>query len=162
MADGNYDIANLSSGDSTDDEDCPKKSVSFCFSFVYFSFVGTCAWLYSVFSVCVLSPHSLSLSLFLCNSLCLSFLCLIFLSFFQKVPKWAASASVFQLMREQEKNLESRRVNVDGIFPPEQLLCEPDLARIFKEKRRRFFKRSSSAHWVSPILKKPRLSNDSV
>ena len=72
MADGNYDIANLSSGDSTDDEDCPKKSVSYCLSFVCFCFVSiytcTCTWPYAVFSVCVL-PLSLSVFLYLIFSL---------------------------------------------------------------------------------------------
>ena len=39
---------------------------------------------------------------------------------------------------------------VENIFPPEALQKEPDLNDIFKIKRARFDKRTSSAVWKTP------------
>jgi hypothetical protein len=59
-------------------------------------------------------------------------------------------------MFDQEAALEANCIDIAKIFPPEQLLKDIDLARIFKFKRKRFFQRSSSAHWNSPLYKKNR------
>lgn len=42
------------------------------------------------------------------------------------------------------------KINTDEIFPPEVLRREPDLNAIFKIKRPRFNKRTSSAVWKTP------------
>lgn len=95
----NYDIAELSSEDSSDDEDCPKKTV----------------------------------------------------------PMWAAPMNLNSIISEQE-HLVSRddEFDVDKIFPPNELLQPPKLEKIFRRAKRRFFKRTSSAQWTSPMLKKTR------
>ena len=97
-AENNYNISDLSSDDSTDDESCPKK----------------------------------------------------------KVPKWAASTSVNRVMSDQESRVKQHPDISDRIFPPEELLLNPDLSNMFKKKRKRFYERSSSAHWTSPLIKKTR------
>ena len=94
-ADDNYNISDLSSDDSTDDESCPKK----------------------------------------------------------KVPKWAASTSVNRVMSDQERHVVQHPEISDRIFPPEELLLNPDLSNMFNKKRKRFYVRSSSAHWTSPLIK---------
>ena len=97
-ADSNYNISDLSSDDSTDDESCPKK----------------------------------------------------------KVPKWAASGAVNRVMSDQESRVQRHPEIPDHIFTPEELLVAPDLSNMFKKKRKRFFVRSSSAHWTSPLIKRSR------
>ena len=94
-ADDNYNISDLSSDDSTDDESCPKK----------------------------------------------------------KVPKWAASTSVNRVMSDQERHVVQHPEISERIFPPEELLLNPDLSNMFNKKRKRFYVRSSSAHWTSPLIK---------
>ena len=100
-ADNNYNISDISSDDSTDDESCPKK----------------------------------------------------------KVPVWAAPAAINQVMKEQDMLVHRDGSIPDHIFPPEELLLTPDLAVIFKKKRKRFYVRSSSAHWNSPLIKRSHSTN---
>ncbi|XP_019864046.1 PREDICTED: inner centromere protein A-like [Amphimedon queenslandica] len=94
VADNNYDIAELSSDDSSDDEDCPKKTV----------------------------------------------------------PMWAAPMNLNRIISEQERTDH----DIDSIFPPTDLLQSPNLGKIFGFSKRRFLKRTSSAQWTSPMLKKTR------
>lgn len=91
----NYDIGDLGSDDSTDEEDCPKKTI----------------------------------------------------------PPWAHPSELNGWMHSQEKKVDSRAISIRKIFPPSELLLAPDLARIFKLKRKRFYQRSSSARWDSPLMK---------
>ena len=63
------------------------------------------------------------------------------------VPLWAASENISKAMRIQNDD------TAQSIFPPEELLKSPDLAKIFPKLRKRFFKRTSSAQWTSPMLK---------
>ncbi len=72
------------------------------------------------------------------------------------VPVWAHPHILNKWMLLQEERLNNQVIKVSQIFPPEQLLKVPDLGRIFKVKRRRFYHRSSSAQWDSPLLKKTR------
>lgn len=97
-AENNYNISDLSSDDSTDDESCPKK----------------------------------------------------------RVPKWAAPTLVNRVMNDQESRVKRHPEISDRIFPPEELLVDPDLSNMFKKKRKRFYVRSSSAHWTSPLMKRSR------
>ena len=101
-ADNNYNIADISSDDSTDDEDAPKK----------------------------------------------------------KVPLWAAPAALTRTMQEQESYVRKHAYITDNLFPPEELLMSPDLSVIFNKKRKRFYQRSSSAHWTSPLIKRKRASTN--
>ena len=55
-------------------------------------------------------------------------------------------SNVKQALAEQAKGLH----NVEDIFPMEVLLQDPDLNVIFKHKRPRFDKRTSSAVWKTP------------
>ncbi|XP_064396891.1 inner centromere protein-like isoform X2 [Halichondria panicea] len=95
----NYDIANLSASDSTDDDEDPKK----------------------------------------------------------ELPMWAHPDALNAMMQSQEDDMNRNRVDIAKIFPPEQLLRDPNLGKIFRRKRQRFYQRTSSAHWNSPILKKNRI-----
>ncbi len=63
---------------------------------------------------------------------------------------WAAPENLFRALQQQE----SGKISVDDIFPPEELLQPPNLEKIFPKVRRRFFKRTSSTQWTSPMLKK--------
>lgn len=92
----NYDIDNLSCGDSTDEEDCPKKPI----------------------------------------------------------PSWATTSKLRTIMVLQEEHVYNGSLDFSDVFPPKELLMEVDLARIFKMKRKRFYHRSSSAQWDSPVLLK--------
>jgi inner centromere protein len=76
------------------------------------------------------------------------------------VPMWAAPTNLNKLLAEQEYRVShDRNFNVENIFPPDQLLITPQLERIFRIRSKRFNKRTSSAQWSSPILKKPRPSS---
>ena len=94
----NYDIGNLNSEDSTDDDECPRK----------------------------------------------------------QIPTWAQSQFLNTWIQSQEEEMGRNMIDIARLFPPEELLREPDLARIFRKKRKRFFDRTSSAQWTSPMLKKSR------
>ena len=91
-----YGIDDLSSGDSTDDDDNPKK----------------------------------------------------------QVPLWVHPSVLNKCIVAQEAALSNHAIDLKKIFPPEDLLKTPDLAKMFARKRKRFFTRSSSAHWNSPMIKK--------
>ena len=71
----------------------------------------------------------------------------------KRVPKWAASTSVNRVMSDQESRVKQNPEISDRIFPPEELLLHPDLSNVFNKKRKRFYVRSSSAHWTSPLIK---------
>lgn len=94
----NYDIANLNSDDSTDDDECPRK----------------------------------------------------------QIPAWAQPQFLNTWIQSQEEEVRRNMIDITHLFPPEELLKEPDLAKIFRKKRKRFFDRTSSAQWTSPMLKKSR------
>lgn len=87
----NYDIADMRSDDSTDDDSRPKKTI----------------------------------------------------------PTWARSAHLKGALKEQA----TAAIETDLIFPPEILLLDPNLNTIFKIKRARFDKRTSSAVWKTPPSK---------
>ena len=90
----NYGIDDLSSGDSTDEEDRPKKPI----------------------------------------------------------PPWAKGDKLRVIMAAQEEGVYCGSVNPSLIFPLVELMKDVNLAQIFKVKRKRFFHRSSSAKWDSPVL----------
>lgn len=69
------------------------------------------------------------------------------------IPDWAHHSKLNKWMENQENSVASNEVNVENIFPPKQLLCTPELEKIFKTRRKCFFVRSSSAKWNSPLLK---------
>ena len=75
------------------------------------------------------------------------------------VPMWAVPQNINKTVAEQEyRLLRDKDFDVDQLFPPEELLVMPDLDRIFRHhKKKRFYKRTSSAQWNSPILKKNNL-----
>ena len=75
------------------------------------------------------------------------------------VPQWAAHNNIKQVMKEQEYFVNHGLLDVEKIFSPEELLLEPELANIFGHVKRRFFKRTSSACWTSPMLKKSKKAN---
>lgn len=87
----------------------------------------------------------------------LTHLMTLFAIIIQTLPLWALPDSLNMMMKNQEEDLKCNRVNIAEIFPPEQLLRDPDLARIFRNKRQRFYQRSSSAQWNSPMIKKSRI-----
>ena len=95
----NYDINDLSSGDSTDEEDRPKKPI----------------------------------------------------------PVWAITSQLKAIMICQEEKVYNHSVDPCDIFPSKELLGDVDLARIFKQKRKRFYHRSSSACWDPCLLKKGKI-----
>ena len=90
----NYGIDDLSSGDSTDEEDRPKKPI----------------------------------------------------------PPWAKGDKLRVIMAAQEEGDYCGTVNPSLIIPLVELMKDVNLAQIFKVKRKRFFHRSSSAKWDSPVL----------
>ena len=71
---------------------------------------------------------------------------------------WANPTYLSHHMQQQESYLNHNKITVENIFPPEELLQSPNLMKIFRHPKRRFFKRTSSAHWTSPILKRSRHS----
>ena len=89
--DDNYDINDIRSDESTDDEDCPRK----------------------------------------------------------KVPAWAQGAALKAALLNQT---EPRRIFEFENGP--YVVHPPDLDQIFQKKRKRFYYRTSSAHWDSPPIKK--------
>lgn len=68
------------------------------------------------------------------------------------VPMWAAPINLLETIKKQETDDALSTAN--DVFPPEELLQSPNLAKIFPQIKRRFFKRTSSAQWSSPMLKK--------
>ena len=74
----------------------------------------------------------------------------------KQIPAWAQPQFLNTWVQNQEEEVRRNMIDVTQVFPPEELLREPDLARIFRKKRKRFFDRTSSAHWTSPMLKKSR------
>lgn len=107
----NYDIADMRSDDSTDDDSRPKKTIP---------------------------------------------------SWARSKPSWFFSYasytnSIFVFVRVSGANLKGvlayqarEFIDTDEIFPPEALLKDPNLNEIFKIKRARFNKRTSSAVWKTP------------
>ena len=75
----------------------------------------------------------------------------------QTIPAWAESRALACVMLDQEAALETNGIDINEIFPPDQLLQDINLSKIFRLKRRRFYHRSSSAHWNSPLYKKSRV-----
>jgi len=49
--------------------------------------------------------------------------------------------------------MKSKKLNVSDIFPPKELLVDCNLNKIFRFKRKRFYQRTSSAIWSSPMIK---------
>lgn len=70
------------------------------------------------------------------------------------MPLWVQPKYLDDIVASQEKALAQNEVDLYKIFPPEELLEECDLAKMFKFKRKRFFQRSSSALWTSPLIKR--------
>ncbi|XP_077984847.1 uncharacterized protein LOC144439432 [Glandiceps talaboti] len=64
----------------------------------------------------------------------------------KKIPRWAKGAPLMAQLLNQEQN----PPNFDELF---DIVDPPDLSVMFKQKRSRFFKRTSSAVWDSPMLK---------
>ena len=86
----NYDISDIRSDESTDDEDAPRK----------------------------------------------------------RVPYWAQGAALKSALLQQEEAQRMFEELASGFVPH-----APDLEKIFTKKRKRFYQRTSSAHWNSPPLK---------
>lgn len=86
----NYDISDIRSDESTDDEDAPRK----------------------------------------------------------KVPYWAQGAALKFALLQQEEPRRLFEELASGFVPH-----APDLDKIFVKKRKRFYQRTSSAHWGSPPIK---------
>ena len=86
----NYDISDIRSDESTDDEDAPRK----------------------------------------------------------KVPYWAQGAALKYAILQQEEPRRIFEELASGFVPH-----APDLEKIFTKKRKRFYQRTSSAHWNSPPIK---------
>lgn len=73
------------------------------------------------------------------------------------VPVWAAPSNLHKIVTEQEYHLSHNRdFDIEKVFPPEELLNSPDLDKIFRHRKKKFYKRTSSAQWSSPILKRTR------
>jgi inner centromere protein len=106
----NYDIGDMRSDDSTDDDSRPKKSIP--------------TWARSKLQSCLTL-------LFITNKKLL----FNYLGFNLKVA----------LAQQTEANIDTAQ-----IFPGDILLQDPDLSAIFKIKRARFDKRTSSAIWKTP------------
>ena len=104
----NYDIADMRSDDSTDDDTRPKKSIP--------------SWARS-------------------NTRLILFLRSILSSIYFH------SGHNLKVVLAGQAN---EPVDTDEIFPPECLLKDPNLNEIFKIKRARFNKRTSSAVWKTP------------
>lgn len=83
-------------------------------------------------------------------------------SLVQAIPLWARQDQLTKAMEHQMEALQKHEISISEIFPPDQLLKKCDLNRIFKLKRRRFFERSSSACWSSPMIKLKTVSADEV
>jgi inner centromere protein len=86
----NYDISDIRSDESTDDEDAPRK----------------------------------------------------------KVPYWAQGAALKSALLQQDAPRRVFEELASGFVPH-----APDLEKIFTKKRKRFYQRTSSAHWSSPPIK---------
>lgn len=109
----NYDIADMRSDDSTDEDSRPKKSIP--------------SWARSKFQV--LKTHAL-------DSLNVNSFAVFFFS----------GHNLKVALEEQAKGFFSS----DDVFPAEILLKDPNLNDMFKIKRARFNKRTSSAVWKTP------------
>lgn len=68
----------------------------------------------------------------------------------QEIPQWAQPDQVEKAMENQLEAINKKEIVIQKIFPPEQLLKQCQLAKIFKTKKRRFINRTSSALW-SPM-----------
>lgn len=128
----NYGIDNLESGDSTDDEDNPKK-VRHVHRHPRLNNITT-RW----FLFCL--PSLINQHFILSN----------YLYPLQDIPLWADSKHLEETMSHQLEAIDRKELSIHKIFPPEELLKSCDLNKIFKFKRKRFLKRTSSALWNSP------------
>lgn len=109
----NYDIGDMRSDDSTDDDSRPKKVIP--------------NWARSKFTACV-TIMDWALLFLMC--LCLA-----------SQLKYALAAQ------------HTGEIDTDAIFPASVLRLDPNLNEIFKIKRARFDKRTSSAVWKTPPSK---------
>nr|CAH0103398.1 unnamed protein product [Daphnia galeata] len=64
----------------------------------------------------------------------------------KSIPTWARSVNLKVALNEQA----NKDIDTESLFPAEVFLREPDLNEIFKIKRDRFDKRTSSAIWKTP------------
>lgn len=106
----NYDIADMRSDDSTDDDSRPKKVIP--------------SW----------ARSKLHFRLSSLQTVCLN------------LSRFPSGVNLKVALAEQAKGL----IDVEKIFPPAVLLVDPNLNAIFKLKRARFNKRTSSAVWKTP------------
>ncbi|XP_045122765.1 inner centromere protein A-like isoform X2 [Portunus trituberculatus] len=67
----------------------------------------------------------------------------------KKIPQWAMKTQMQAAVLQQEHY----PPKVDEIFPASALLIIPDLTQIFRQQKRRFKKRTSSAIWETPPSK---------
>nr|CAH0103397.1 unnamed protein product [Daphnia galeata] len=64
----------------------------------------------------------------------------------KSIPNWARSVNLKVALNEQA----NKDIDTESLYPAEELLRDPNLNEIFKIKRDRFDKRTSSAVWKTP------------
>lgn len=66
----------------------------------------------------------------------------------KKVPSWAQGITLKSALLHQEEPRKVFEALISGFVPH-----APDLDKIFVKKRKRFYQRTSSAHWGTPPLR---------